>query len=842
MTRPLLVLPSALAELTLQPRWVVWKWQKSKTGNLTKPPFQGRWPSRHASSTDAATWCDLKPCLQRYIEDQADGIGFALMGSSVAAIDIDDCRSATTGCLHPWASSVVARAAAMASYVEVTPSGEGLRVIGRSAGPPLHRKFNVPGAGSVSCELYRGAERYICITGQQLGDTQELGSIDALLDELWAELESGRQQTKGNAGGANGNASTGANGKHDLESLIKDGCGQDFGGDRSRATWFVIHALLKQGRSADEIVAVLLDPNNGISAHCRDQSGPENYARRQIEKAQAEAAAQGDVDAEIKRLAGLSALEYELRRKSAAEKLGVRAAILDRLVQAERPNDASEKQGRAIKLPEPQPWPECVAGDELLTAVAAAIGQHIIMPEHARTAAALWAAHTYMLDCFAVTPRLAIRSPVKRCGKTTLQDVLGRLIFRPLLTANITAAAIFRVVEAYRPALLVDEADTFVGEDNGDLRGVLNSGHRRGGTVVRTVGDDHEPRAFSTFSPCCIALIGKLPDTLQDRSIVLDLKRRLPSEEIVPFRDDRAGHLDELARKLARWSQDNSAAIAAADPQLPSGIYNREADNWRPLLAIADVAGGTWPELTRGAALRLQEGTQDDGDIRSRLLADIKAVFAEQEADQAGQRDAFAAQQNAQIASADLVEALVAIEGAPWAEFGRSGKPLTQNRLARLLKPFGIAPGNIWAGGKVLKGYRREDFQEAFERYFPSSPVSQPLNRENGDEIRTSATSATARSGNELADAKREKPSNDGHSSGLADAKGGNGKNAQEEPAMGAAGLDSFPLVCEHCGAPEQAGYPVQECWIDGDRFWLHRPCQEAWLDGPSGREPGEDG
>ena len=156
------------------------------------------------------------------------------------------------------------------------------------------------------------------------------------------------------------------------------------------------------------------------------------------------------------------------------------------------------------------------------------------------------------------------------------------------------------MVEAYRPALLVDEADTFL-RDNDELRGVINSGHRRGGAVLRTVGDDHEPRAFSTYSACAIALIGKLPDTLYDRAVVIDLKRRLPEEKIAPFRPDRAGDLDVLARQLARWARDHADRIAEVDPEMPAGIFNREADNWRPLVAIAQVAGGDWPKRARKA-------------------------------------------------------------------------------------------------------------------------------------------------------------------------------------------------------------------------------------------------
>ena len=146
------------------------------------------------------------------------------------------------------------------------------------------------------------------------------------------------------------------------------------------------------------------------------------------------------------------------------------------------------------------------------------------MSEAAADACTLWCVHTYLIDAAWISPRLALTSPEKGCGKTTLLDVLARLVWRPLPAANATSSALFRVVEMQRPTLLIDEADTFLGE-NEELRGILNSGHRRGGSVLRTVSDEHEPRQFSTYSACAIAMIGKLPATLADRSIPIDLKR-----------------------------------------------------------------------------------------------------------------------------------------------------------------------------------------------------------------------------------------------------------------------------------------------------------------------------
>ena len=303
-------------------------------------------------------------------------------------------------------------------------------------------------------------------------------------------------------------------------------------------------------------------------------------------------------DAEIAHLAALSSLAYEQARKMAAGKLNVRASALDRIVKAARGETAGvgAKQGQALDLPDHEPWPEQVDGAQMLDDIAGEMTRYVIAPEHAIRATALWCVHTYLLDCFLISPRLAIRSPLHRCGKTTLLDIVSLLSRRPLPSANVSAAAVFRVVEAHRPTLLIDEADTFLPGAE-ELRGIVNSGHRKGGKVIRTVGDDHEPRIFSTYSAVAIALIGKFPPTLHDRSApVVDLKRRLRSEKVDSFRLDRTVTLDDLASKAARWAFDNMEQIQAADPKTPEGLFNRDADNWRPLLAIAEAAGGHWPE------------------------------------------------------------------------------------------------------------------------------------------------------------------------------------------------------------------------------------------------------
>jgi putative DNA primase/helicase len=193
------------------------------------------------------------------------------------------------------------------------------------------------------------------------------------------------------------------------------------------------------------------------------------------------------------------------------------------------------------------------------------------------------------------------------------------------------------------------------------------------------------------------------------------LKRKRPDEPVEIFRYDRTEDLERFARMCARWAADNIDRLRHADPLVPASLYNRAADNWRPLLAIADVAGGEWPERARVIAARTVDA---DETKRIGLLADIRHVFDVKNVEQ--------------IKSAGLVGSLVAMEGHPWAEFGRSGKPLSPNSLARMLANDHISPDTIRFDDGLAKGYRRRQFDDAFARYLPqpSNSTVTPLQPE----------------------------------------------------------------------------------------------------------------
>ena len=420
----------------------------------------------------------------------------------------------------------------------------------------------------------------------------------------------------------------------------------------------------------------------------------------------------GSDEFEIARLAQLPPLAYERERKEAAKRLGCRESFLDKVVVAARgETEDKHRQGQALDLREPDPWPEAVDGHALLSQLSAIFTGYVVMPHAAADATALWVMHAYLIEAADATPRLAIKSPEKRCGKTRLLSIIAHVAPRALATSNISPAAMFRTIQAAKPTLLIDEADTFVTMSE-ELRGVINSGHTRmTAYVVRTEGEDLQPRRFSTWAPIAFATIGKLPNTVEDRSITIPLRRRRPDERVERLRRDHVEHLQALASRAARFASDHSVEIAALDPRLPEQLHDRAADNWRPLLAIADAAGGDWPERARAAAITLSaDGAADQDSMRTMLLDDIRSYFQSKGIDR--------------VASDALVTYLVNIDDKPWPELNR-GKPITKAGLARLLKPFRILPTTIRLdGNRTAKGYYLSAFEDAFTRYLSVQTVT----------------------------------------------------------------------------------------------------------------------
>lgn len=353
-------------------------------------------------------------------------------------------------------------------------------------------------------------------------------------------------------------------------------------------------------------------------------------------------------------------------------------------------------------FPADRPAAEAVDGAALLDEIAGVFRRYVALPAHADTLLALWVVHTYVYDAGEHTPILALSSPTPRCGKTTTLSVLRALTHRALPASNITAAIVFRAVEAWHPTLLIDEADSFLPQ-NEALRGILNCGHQKDlAWVLRLeAGRDgnYKPRRFSAWCPKAIALIGELPATLADRSIQVKLRRRLMTEQVDRFRPSKFDGTP-IRGRILRWMKDHQIELTS-ETETPASLNDRAADNWQPLITLAAAAGGDWPGKARGAAMALSGETEDEA-AGVMLLVDVVYIFEDLASDY--------------LPSSEIIQHLVAMEMRPWLDW-HHGKPITARHLARLLAGFGIAPGTKRFGEKTARGYSREQFTEPAARY-----------------------------------------------------------------------------------------------------------------------------
>ncbi len=424
---------------------------------------------------------------------------------------------------------------------------------------------------------------------------------------------------------------------------------------------------------------------------------------------------------ELSHLGRLSPADYGVARKAASERLDIPLAFLDKEWDARRKQSSharEEGHGHTIAFEDIPPVFEPVDSADMGDRLAAIFTKFVVLPDYGAIVLTLWTIFTYCLDLFQIAPRLDLSSPEKGCGKTTVLSLLRRVAFRAILASNITPAAIFRVIAAHKPTLLIDEMDTFI-EANEELRGILNSGHTRdGATIIRCDGEDHEPRAFSTWAPIVFAHIGKIPDTLEDRSIRLPMRRKLPDERVASLRQTGPAatalheELSTLRRQMVRWVEDNADTISTANPSPVDGLSDRGMDNWMPLFAIAEALGGMWPEHARQAAVGLSgQRTADNESVKVELLADVRDLYARQGEDR--------------FSSSGLCDLLALFEERPWGTW-KHGKPMTAVQLAQLLKPFGVLSRTIRIEGQgTLRGYLLGDFSDAFSRYLPTvSPDS----------------------------------------------------------------------------------------------------------------------
>lgn len=329
-------------------------------------------------------------------------------------------------------------------------------------------------------------------------------------------------------------------------------------------------------------------------------------------------------------------------------------------------------------------------GAELLDEAYAVFRKYTVQQsEHAYTALAAYVAYTHAADCFDFAPRLVLTSPEKRSGKTRTLELVSLLAAEAVMTANASTAAVYRLIGEKKergekaPAILIDEADTIFGtkvkaEQNEDLRGLLNAGFQRNGKTLRYDVNQQSVVEIDTFAPAVLAAIGKLPDTITDRAVNIRLRRRKPTEKVHDFRSRRdSPYLHGLAGRLTAWADDNADTLKNAMPDSP--LRDRAADLWEPLIAIADTAGGSWPQRVRDAAVYLVREAEE-GDSESseglELLRDIRSALELLTSD-------F-------VPSTNLLRLLKNLEESRWVEVG-----LSTRRLSDLLRPYGIRPRQV---------------------------------------------------------------------------------------------------------------------------------------------------
>jgi hypothetical protein len=377
----------------------------------------------------------------------------------------------------------------------------------------------------------------------------------------------------------------------------------------------------------------------------------------------------------------------------------------------------------------------------LLADVEAFIGRFVAHPsEHARVAHTLWIAHTHFMHAWDSTPRIAFLSPGPGSGKTRALEVTSPLVPRPVQSVNATPAYLFRKVADPDgpPTILYDEIDTVFGpkaKDNEDVRGLLNAGHRRGAFAGRCVvkGKVIETEELPAYCAVALAGLNDLPDTIMSRSVVIRMRKRAPGETVGEWRP-------RLAEPEAHALRDRLAAWAATEPigdlaqvAMPDGVHDRDADVWEALLAVADAAGGRWPERARVAAVALvADAKAGQPSLGVHLLADLRTVFGDAEA----------------MSTDAILKALHDLEESPWADL--RGKPLDARGLASRLRPYDVRSKSVrLPDGTIPRGYTQADLCDAWQRYLPVEPPPW------GDA--TSATGATNVA--DVADARGDGPS-----------------------------------------------------------------------------------
>jgi hypothetical protein len=364
--------------------------------------------------------------------------------------------------------------------------------------------------------------------------------------------------------------------------------------------------------------------------------------------------------------------------------------------------------------------PPTFTPEELFSAVKEFVTCYVVFsrPEHADVIA-LWIMHAWVTDCADFTPYLYLHSPVMRCGKTQVQRVAEPLVKNPLRTCNVSEAALYREIEESHPTLLWDEIDTIFGnrksaETNENKRALLNAGYERGNRAIRMErgGSGFVKVSYDPFCPKILAGIGRLPETIVDRSISILIHRRLKTQSCEKYRRRDRAKAKPLHYALEKWSSDPELQrqLREARPKMPEGLNDRQEDIWEPLLALADSVGGDVPRLARAAVEAVSENGDELSYGAEQLAATRKLI---------GDKN--------RITSAELIEGLWEAEALP-ARLMEDEEPNYKkigHWLSKFIQSYGGNPARkLRFGNQTSKGYESAELKSIFDRYCPPESIN----------------------------------------------------------------------------------------------------------------------
>lgn len=349
--------------------------------------------------------------------------------------------------------------------------------------------------------------------------------------------------------------------------------------------------------------------------------------------------------------------------------------------------------------------PANLDGEVLVRDIEQFIRRFVVLPNRTLLPLALWSLGTHLFDVFDSFAYLVITSPTPRCGKSRVLEILALLCANPERTSNISEAAMFRLIERYKPTLLLDEMEQLreKGERSQILRNLINAGNRRDAMAIRCAEGGKAIERCQVYCPKALAAIGSLPDTITDRSIAIRMQRRTFEERIERFLFQRAGiKAREILGRIAAWCKQHQNTIQAAYSNAPDleFIEDRDAESWTPLFSLLAVADPSRLEELRGCALILCGQKQDDAaeeHITVRLICDAATVLHGDEK---------------HIASAELLRRLREIEDSPW-----SSPDFDRRRLAKYLRGFGLRSKPVRIGASTPRGYIAAEIHERASRY-----------------------------------------------------------------------------------------------------------------------------